>query len=160
MVSLDPNDGYMLDNVEKIIGPFVKRANLILPSEGEAKTLAKTKTDDEACRKWASEGKIVALKRGANGCTIYQADDVVHIGSFKVDEVDPTGCGDSFCAGFITGLIEELPLLEVGILANACGALQATELGPMEGAKTRDEVDKFIQQNRSNIEIRRVSSGY
>ena len=71
----------MLDNVEKI-GPFVKRANLLL--EGEAKTLAKTKTDDEACKNGLQKEK--SLLWGPT-VVLYQADDVVHIGSFKVDEL-------------------------------------------------------------------------
>ncbi|MDD3139725.1 MAG: PfkB family carbohydrate kinase, partial [Lachnospiraceae bacterium] len=70
-----------------------------------------------------------------------------HINPFKVEEVDPTGCGDSFCAGFITGLLEEWPLDKVGRFANATGALQATVFGPMEGAKYYSEVIDFINKD-------------
>lgn len=148
MVSLDPNDGYDTEETEKIMGPFVRRANLILPSEGEARALARTATDDEACRMWAKQGKMIALKQGERGCTIYSGDEVISVGAFSVEEVDPTGCGDSFCAGFITGLIDGLSLEETATLANACGALQATKLGPMEGAMFREDVERFIRENK------------
>lgn len=148
MVSLDPNDGYDLDGFVEMMAPFVARADLILPSEGEAKTLIGAKSDEEACKLWASQGKIVALKRGANGCDIYSGDTVTHIPPFAIEQVDPTGCGDSFCAGLVTGLAQGMPLAEAGVLANAAGALQATRMGPMEGSMPRATVDEFIRTNR------------
>lgn len=146
-VSLDPNFTLHLDNMEEIMRPFIDRADLILPSESEAKVLMNTETDEESCKLLAGRGKIVALKRGKNGCDIYYNNSIVHVDPFQVEEVDPTGCGDSFCAGFLTGLLKGWPLDEVGRLANATGALQATALGPMEGAKYYDEVMNFIDKN-------------
>jgi len=62
-----------------------------------------------------------------------------------VEAVDPTGAGDCFDAGFVAGLLEGLPLEEVGRLANACGALGATRKGPMEGAFVRKVVEEFMR---------------
>ncbi len=59
--------------------------------------------------------------------------------------MDPTGAGDCFDAGFVVGLLEGLPLDQVGRLANACGALGATRKGPMEGAFVRQAVEQFMQ---------------
>ncbi len=146
-VSLDPNDGYSMEGFVEAMAPFVARADLILPSEGEAKTLVGAESDEEACRLLAAKGKIVALKRGKRGCDIYIGDEVTHIDAFRVEEVDPTGCGDSFCAGLITGLVEGMPIERAGVLANAAGALQATRMGPMEGSMPRAVVDAFIREN-------------
>ena len=147
MVSLDPNDGFDLDGFVEMMAPFVERANLILPSEGEAKTLIDAESDEAACKKWAAEGKIVCLKRGCKGCDIYHGDEITHVEPFPIEEVDPTGCGDSFCAGMITGLIENMRIDQAGTLANATGALQATRFGPMEGSMPREFVDAFIREN-------------
>ena len=155
-VSLDPNDGYEGD-VRDLMQPFIDRADLILPSEGEAKMLTGAASDEEACKMWAAEGKLVALKRGAKGCRIYDGARTIDVEAFRVEEVDQTGCGDSFCAGFITGLIEGRTLEQAGELANACGALQATVLGPMEGSKSKEEVLAFIQSQK---EDRRKQNGY
>ena len=146
-VCLDPNFTVQVKNMREVMGPFIERADLILPSEGEAKLLMGTQSDEEACRILAGMGKIVALKKGKQGCDIYQGENVIHAEPFCVEEIDPTGCGDSFCAGFITGLLEEWPLQEVGRFANEVGALQAMEQGPMEGAKTYEEVKKFIAEH-------------
>lgn len=146
-VSLDPNDGWSVEDIDTVMKPFVDRADLILPSEGEAKNLLRTATDEEACKQWAAQGKLVALKRGKHGCDIYSGDEVIHADAYTITEVDPTGCGDSFCAGFVTGLVEGMPLAQVGRFANACGALQATAMGPMEGSMPRAEVERFMREN-------------
>ncbi len=147
-VSLDPNFTLDLRDIQRVMSPFVERADLVLPSEGEAKLLTGADTDDEACRMLAKMGKIVALKKGKRGSLIYSGGDQIAVGSFPVKEIDPTGCGDAFCAGFLTGMLEGWPLEKTALFANATGALQATGLGPMEGAKDMEEVLQFIQENQ------------
>jgi len=144
-VSLDPNFTIDVENMDEVVGPFVKRADLILPSEGEAKRLTGTDTDEEACRKMMKQNKIVVLKRGAAGCDIYADGQMIHVNSYQVQEVDPTGCGDSFCAGFLTGILEGWSLEKAGRFANAAGALQASKMGPMEGAFYFSEVLHFME---------------
>ena len=102
-VSLDPNfvESDIAD-LQALVQPFIDRADLILPSEGEARQMMGTQTDEQACEMLAAKGKIVALKRGSRGCDIYEGTKVHHADAFMIQEVDPTGCGDSFCAGFLT----------------------------------------------------------
>ena len=66
-------------------------------------------------------GEIVALKRGNAGCTIFTEAQTVSVPGYEVDVVDLTGAGDCSDAGFVVGLTEDLPLEEIGRLANACG---------------------------------------
>jgi len=65
--------------------------------------------------------------------------------TFDVEEVDPTGAGDAFCAAFITGLIEGKSLYDTGLFANAVGALSVRKKGPMEGIPSRQDVETFIR---------------
>jgi sugar/nucleoside kinase (ribokinase family) len=65
------------------------------------------------------------------------------VAGFSVEEIDPTGAGDCFSAAFIAGLESGWPLEKVGSFANAAGALAVTKMGPMEGAPTREEVERF-----------------
>ena len=66
------------------------------------------------------------------------------VAGFAVDEIDPTGAGDCFDAGFLCGLLEGMALDEAARLANACGALAVTAKGPMAGAMTRTDVERFM----------------
>jgi sugar/nucleoside kinase (ribokinase family) len=83
------------------------------------------------------------LKRGPAGCSIYQNDQRIDVPGFSVTEVDPTGAGDCFSAAFIAGLESDWPLEQVGRFANAAGALAVTQLGPMEGAPSRSQVESL-----------------
>lgn len=148
-VSLDPNLRSGIENIHDILKPFIDRADVVLPSEKEAMIMMETETDEDACKLLADQGKVVALKRGKKGCKIYTKDNCINVKPFQVDEVDPTGCGDSFCAGFVTGMLKGWPLEKVGCFANATGALQATEKGPMEGAKFYGDVVQFIKDSKS-----------
>lgn len=69
--------------------------------------------------------------------------------AFQIKEVDPTGAGDAFDAGFLCGYIEGKDLYSCGLLANACGALNAMKLGPMERVEKRRIVNQFVEKRIS-----------
>ena len=149
-ISFDPNLRPELlggeEALRRICAPVVAAAHVILPSGSEAELLAGVRGPTDACRALLELGpQVVALKRGAEGCSIFTADRKLDVPAYRVEAVDPTGAGDCFDAGFVVGLLEELPLDQVGRLANACGALGATRKGPMEGAFPRQVVERFIQ---------------
>ena len=133
-----------IDEIRGLVEPVVQRADVILPSLTEAAMFTRQESDEQGCRLWASQGKTVVLKMGPRGCRIYSAERVIDVPGFAVQEVDPTGAGDSFCAGFTVALLEHMPLEGAGRFANAVGALAVTKLGPMEGAPSRQQVDEFL----------------
>ena len=100
------------------------------------------------CRQLAAAGKVVVLKRGAAGCTVFSQEVSMRFAGFDVDEVDPTGAGDTFCAGFTVAILDGLNLYDAAVFANAVGALAVTKKGPMEGAPTRNEVSALINRQR------------
>ena len=152
-VSFDPNLRPELlggeEVLRRICSPVVGASYVVLPSGAEAELLSGVSGADEACRALLDRGpEVVALKRGAEGCTVITKDEKIDAPAFQVEALDPTGAGDCFDAGFVVGLLEGLPLEEVGKLANACGALGATRKGPMEGAFPRGVVDRFLKEGR------------
>lgn len=143
-ISFDPNLRPELlggeEALRRICGPVLDSAALVLPSATEAELLTGTTGTEAACQALLAQGvKIVALKRGRAGCTVFTESETVSVPAYEVDVVDPTGAGDCFDAGFVVGLTEGLSLTETAQLANACGALGATAQGPMEGAALRAE---------------------
>jgi sugar/nucleoside kinase (ribokinase family) len=148
-VSLDPNLRPELLSAEEcrnILLPIVRLADIVLPSGDEAGLLMHQQDTDTACRKLIESGvKIVVLKKGDSGCRVYTRESSFDVPGFKVNAVDPTGAGDCFDAGFISGYLDNLPLYETARLANAMGALAASRLGPMEGAFSLKEVLNFIR---------------
>jgi len=147
-VSLDPNLRPELLPVERIrtlCEPILAVCDVVLPSGEEATALTGSATPEGAAEALLRRGvRIVALKRGAVGSTIYTAEGALDVGAYTVVEVDPTGAGDCFDAAFVLALGEGWPLEEAGRFANAAGALATTRMGPMEGAATREEVLAFM----------------
>lgn len=149
-VSFDPNLRPELlggkEALRRICSPVLAAAHIVLPSGEEAELLSGVTGPDEACGVLLDVGpEVVALKRGAEGCSIYTKGNRSDVPAFAVEAVDPTGAGDCFDAGFAVGLLEAMPLDRAGALANACGALGATRKGPMEGAFPRRAVERFMQ---------------
>jgi sugar/nucleoside kinase (ribokinase family)/tagatose-1,6-bisphosphate aldolase non-catalytic subunit AgaZ/GatZ len=149
-VSLDPNLRPELLSAEEcrdILVPVVRLADIVLPSGGEAGLLLHEPDSDKACLGLLEMGvKIVVLKLGDRGCRVFSAGETMDVPGFKVKAVDPTGAGDCFDAGFVSGYLDNLPLYEAARLANAMGALAASRMGPMEGTFSLKEVTAFIKR--------------
>jgi sugar/nucleoside kinase (ribokinase family) len=150
-LSFDANVRPELMTVEALrtmLEPVIARANVILPSLGEAQMLTGAADDEAGIAQWLAQGKTVVLKMGARGCRIYTEHTVVEAPAFAVEEIDPTGAGDSFSAAFTVAMLEGMPLEQAARFANAVGALAVGKLGPMEGAPTRAEVEAFLEAHR------------
>lgn len=72
---------------------------------------------------------ILVLKLGGRGCLVATRDETFLVPGFAVDVVDTVGAGDSFAAAFIAGRLRGGSLRDSAILANAMGALVATQRG-------------------------------
>ncbi|HZO89088.1 MAG TPA: sugar kinase [Chthonomonadaceae bacterium] len=147
-VSFDPNlrpEVLSVEEIRALCQPVLGRADVFFPSAGEARMFTGAQSDEEGCRKLAAEGKLVALKQGPAGCRLFTAEEERTVPGFAVPEVDPTGAGDAFCAGFTVALLEGMPLSEAGRFANAVGALAVTKRGPMEGVPSRAEVHALME---------------
>lgn len=146
-ICFDPNirpESLSVEEIKALCAPVVERAGIIFPSKTEAMMFTGASSDDEGCRIWAKQGKIAVLKNGERGCRIFTGDRVIDVPSYSVEEVDPTGAGDTFCGAFLTALVEGKSLEECGRFANAAGAMSVRKQGPMEGAPSRAELEAFL----------------
>jgi sugar/nucleoside kinase (ribokinase family) len=150
VISFDPNlRPEMLDikTIIEISKPVLEKTTILFPSGEEAEMLAGIEGAEKACKKLLEMGpKIVVLKQGKDGCTIYSSEDTngITIKGFEVEEIDPTGAGDSFDGAFIVGYLAGWDLKKIGKFANAVGALKVRCLGPMSNDKY-EEVLKLME---------------
>lgn len=87
-------------------------------------------------------------ERGAYAASSDSAE--AYVPGYKVDVVDPCGSGDAFSAGFLHLCLAGRPLAECCRLANAMGAIVATQKGataPIDG----DRIVEFMDSNRKRI---------
>ncbi len=153
LISFDPNLRPELlppEAARIAFAPFIAAADILLPTEAELLQLTGAGTMDQAIDllMTARPERRIVVTRGAAGCSIFTKEARLDVPGFAVDEVDPTGAGDCFDAAFVSGLLGGMPLREAARLANACGALAVTEKGPMAGAKSLADVERFMRAQR------------
>lgn len=148
-LSLDPNLRKELrhdDETEARFARLVDMADLLLPSGEELERAAGVEGEEAALARLFERGVAeVALKRGARGATCFRADGTrLDAPAFVVEEVDPTGAGDCFGGAYVACRRLGMGPAEALGYGNAAGARNVTVRGPMEGAGTRAELDRFI----------------
>jgi sugar/nucleoside kinase (ribokinase family) len=144
-ISFDPNLRPELlsgRSVSSLIGPVLGSCSVLLPGERELQLLSGLEDIDVAAGRLLRKPPMetIVVKRGSRGCTVYTKDGKTDVPSCDVREVDPTGAGDCFDAGFLCGLLEGLSLDECARIAAAAGALNAAAFGPMEGDISRESI--------------------
>jgi len=137
LLQIDPNlRPEMLDikTILEISKPVLNETNILLPSGEEAEMLAGIKGEKAACLKLLEKNpNIVVLKQEKRGASVFVENqkEEIHIPAFNVDEIDPTGAGDSFGGAFIVGYLQGWSLEDALKFANATGALNVNHFGPM-----------------------------
>ncbi|HEG2207099.1 TPA: carbohydrate kinase family protein [Enterobacter cloacae] len=63
--------------------------------------------------------------------------------------IGSVGAGDAFCAGFLYGCHESLPLAESIYLAHACARASLLAANAIDGAKTLEELTRFVQESNA-----------
>ncbi len=95
--------------------------------------------DEALAARWAAQTRILALTRGARGCSIYADGRVWHLPAFPAQEVDPTGAGDVFAAVFFACLWRGDDLVQAARRANCIAAISVTRPG-LSGTPTPAEI--------------------
>ncbi len=134
----------------KVLAPCLPYIDYFIPSIDEAIELSGKETPEEIADVFFDMGvKKVVIKLGSKGCYGREEKDGegIYVSSYKVDAVDTTGAGDSFCAGFLTGLAKGLSFKDSMRFANATGAHCVKAMGASTGIKPYGEIYKFMEEN-------------
>ena len=147
-VSFDPNlrpSVLATPGTRETMGNVLARTDLFLPSGPELFLFTSAATETEAVAELLGRGiRAIVVKDGAAGARFHAEGALISAPAFPVEEVDPTGAGDTFAGTFVTLWLRDSPPVEALRLANASGALAVTRRGPMEGTSTMAELDAFL----------------
>ena len=145
IVTVDPHYEHVA-GMEAEWRRILPQVDAFLPSRDEAATLlGGWPGDEEAVRAIADLGApVVCVKLGAEGSIGWRAGEVVRVPAATADPVDPTGCGDAFCGGFLVGLSETDDLRA----ALAHGAVAAAFVADDHGAAHALAVDRDEARRR------------
>jgi sugar/nucleoside kinase (ribokinase family) len=91
-----------------VIEPCLPHLSLFMPSLSEAKEIAGTERPDDIAAFFQERGvRTCVIKLGEKGCYVKHGDELGFFSpAFPTQVVDTTGAGDSFVAGFLTGVLK------------------------------------------------------
>jgi sugar/nucleoside kinase (ribokinase family) len=132
IVSLTLSDSFCVDRHRDDFTALVSdRVDLLFGNEDELMQLYQLSTFDDAVSELRSQCAMAAITRGADGCVIVTADELIEVAAVPVDRVvDTTGAGDLFAAGFLHGLTTGRDLHECGRLGSIAAAEVISHVGP------------------------------
>ena len=102
---------------------------------------------DKARSLVAGGAQIAIYKMGEKGAVTITPDGEITTGIYKTTALKPTGAGDSFMGGFISGLSVGLPLRDAVLEGSAAAALVVARVGCAPAMPTRDELDTFLRDH-------------
>jgi adenosine kinase len=99
--------------------------------------------------------KTLVITRGKDGADLYSGNDAVHIPTVPENEiVDPTGVGDAFRGGFLTGYSRGFDWKLCGEIGSLAAVYCLEQRGPQSHNYTREEfVSRFRRHFNDNATL-------
>lgn len=150
-IIFDPNIRQSLWSEEKYIPTLkeiLKHATYFLPGKDELALLYPGMKNEEMIKEILDSGvEVIVMKNGKEGASYHTKDEDKTVSGYPNDAVrDPVGAGDAFAAGFMSGLLDHLPLEEAVRRGNLIGSMVTMIQGDCEGLPYRQEMNAFLNQ--------------
>ncbi|QEN06450.1 sugar kinase [Oceanispirochaeta crateris] len=145
LVSFDPNIRPEIlksdPKLKELILDLFSKTKILFVTEDELEFLTQKTSLKQSLDSCFTKGiHTVIVKRGKAGASVYTDSQCIDAQPISVEEVDPTGAGDTFAGAFIAGVIHQWSLETCLRRANYAGASAVTKRGPMEGTVLFDNV--------------------
>ena len=135
-----------------MMAPSLPHLDYFLPSIEEAERISGQSKPADMARFFRDKGcKVAGIKCGREGCYVLSDDVEVAFPIYKVDTVDCSGAGDSWVAGFLTGVLKGWPLDRAAQFGNATAAHCVQAIGCTAGVKSLDEILAFQGFHRGDL---------
>ncbi len=125
---------------------FLPHVDYVLPNESQARLMTGAEDVEEAARALLADGpRGVLVTLGEEGSLVVTGDGAERVPAIKTEVVDTTGCGDAYCAGFLTGLLHGEDVLAAARWGTAAAARVATGLGSDAGLTDLDSTLRMLR---------------
>ncbi|UWQ97475.1 5-dehydro-2-deoxygluconokinase [Rhodobacteraceae bacterium M385] len=102
----------------------------------------------EKARELVGNGAAIAVyKMGEEGAVTITPEGEVRTGIYRTQALKPTGAGDSFMGGFVSGLADGLPIGEAVLQGSANAAMVVARVGCAPAMPTHAELDAFLNEH-------------
>ncbi|MFA4029666.1 MAG: hypothetical protein GDYSWBUE_000959 [Candidatus Fervidibacterota bacterium] len=165
LISYDPNWRPPLwddhDEARRVIWHAMQYADIVKLAEEEWEFVTGTQSLEEGARGILDAGaKLIVVTMGEKGAWFTNGSISRAVEPFEVDVVDPLGAGDGFVAALLAQLVgrrlEEISsdeFYDMVRIANAAGALTCTRMGVIPALPTKDELNSFLGERRTQLRL-------
>jgi ribokinase len=135
---------------------YIPKVNILVLNEVEAGFMAQIQVENEADAEKAAKSLIakgvekVIITLGSKGAFVMTKDEKVQVPAFKVEAVDTTAAGDTFCGALAVAMVEGRSLKESLQFASAAAAISVTRMGAQPSAPTRMEIEGFMKGKKES----------
>lgn len=136
---INPRLGETLDDIREALGYL----DWFFPNRAEAAGLTGKESLSDIAQTFLDCGvKNVVIKNGSHGCFVKNADTEFEVDAIHgTQAIDTTGAGDNFVSGFITAILDGMPIEKCACFANATGSLSVRAVGATTGVQNHQMVD-------------------
>ena len=137
-----------IDSTPEELKKIISKTNILLINESELHLLTKEQNVDKSIKEVLSMGpEKVIVKFGSKGAKCFSENENIAVGVYPVRKViDPTGAGDVFGGGFISGLVDGLSIKEAMLRGSALASFCIEDFGVKKLLNVSiNEVDNRIQ---------------
>lgn len=129
----------------------LRHCSAFLPNAGEAMRYTRTDCPRAAARKLADLVPLAVVTLGSEGAYAVDSStgETAEVPALVVEALDPTGAGDVFVAGFVTGTLAGWPLADRLAFAGLTAALSVQEFGGSLSAPGWIEVAAWWQHAKA-----------
>lgn len=120
--------------------------DLFLPNQDEGRLILGVDDPYEQARRFHAAGaRSVIITRGGEGSIFFNGREMYEAAAYPVEQVDATGGGDAFVAGFLYGLLQQATPVECLAYGAAMGASCVRAAGATTSVFRRDELEAYVQ---------------
>ncbi|MEV6837568.1 sugar kinase [Streptomyces sp. NPDC051133] len=144
----------------RVLLSLARRADVVFVGEDEAQQAWGITGGPEAIRKALARPRVLVVKQGARGATVYDGPARSFEPAPAVDVVATTGAGDAFAAGFLAATLRGLPArdrIRHGHLFAAAALTAPTDLA---APPTRGHTDRLTALDDDAWETLRLGPGW
>ena len=129
---------------------YIPKINILVLNEVEAGFLTGMPVENAPDAEKAAQILVargvekVIITLGSKGAFVLTKTEMVSVPAFKVEAVDTTAAGDTFCGAFAVALVEGKLMKEALQFASAAAAISVTRMGAQPSAPTRKEIVSFL----------------
>ena len=137
-----------IESTPEELRKIISKTNILLINESELHLLTKEQNVDKSIKEVLSMGpEKVIVKFGSKGAKCFSENENIAVGVYPVKKViDPTGAGDVFGGGFISGLVDGLSIKEAMLRGSALASFCIEDFGVKKLLNVSvNEVDNRIQ---------------